>query len=72
MLIAISAITGFVSISAFFFLFGTLVGMASSAIGLKICVITTQIKKYNSIIKKKKMHYKIVFLGKSKLNIVQI
>ena len=30
------------------------IGIASSAIGLKICAITAGIKKYESIIKKKK------------------
>ena len=41
----------------------------SSAIGLKISVKTTGIKKYKSIIKKKrKKHDKILLLSKSKLN----
>ena len=41
----------------------------SSVIGLKICVITEGIKKYNPIIKKKKKkHDKIVLLTKTKLN----
>ena len=45
------------------------VGITSSAVGIKICVITTLIKKYKSIIKKKKKkHNKIVLLGKDKLN----
>ena len=30
------------------------IGITSSAIGLKICAITAEIKKYNSIIKKPK------------------
>ena len=38
----------------------------NSLIGLKICAIATAIKKYTSIIKKKKKkHDKIVFLAKS-------
>ena len=49
-----STITGCVSISAFASLVGIPIGIASSTIGLKICVITAGIKKYKSIIKKKK------------------
>ena len=39
--------------------------ITSSAIGLKICVITPGIKKYKSVIKKKKKHDKIVLLPRS-------
>ena len=52
-LVVISAITGCVSISAFASLVGIPIRITSSAIGLKICVITAGIKKYKSIIKKK-------------------
>ena len=52
-LIAISAITGYVSISAFSSLSGTPITITSSAIALKICVITARVKKYKPIIKKK-------------------
>ena len=59
-------ITGCVSISAFASLIGIPIGSASAAIGLKICVITGGIKKYKSIIRKKKTkHDKIVLLAKS-------
>ena len=45
----------------------------SSAIGLKICAIAAGIKKYKSIIKKKKKkHDKIVLLAKSKLNSIEV
>ena len=45
----------------------------SSAAGTKICVITAAIKKYKSIIKKKrKKHDKIVLLPKSKLNSIEV
>ena len=47
-LILASTITGCVSISI-------PIEITSSAIGLKICAITAGIKKYKSIIKKKKM-----------------
>ena len=43
-------------------------GITSSAIRLKTCAITPGIKKYKSMInKKKKKHDKIVLLAKSKL-----
>ena len=52
---------------------GIPIGITSSAIGLKICAITAGIKKYKSIIKKKKKkHDKIVSLAKSKLNRIQV
>ena len=44
LLIAISTITGCVSVSAFTSLVGIPIGITSSAIGLKICVITAGIK----------------------------
>ena len=61
-----SKITSCVLISAFTTL---AVGITSSAVRLKICAITAGIKKYKSIIKKKKKkHNEIVLLGKPKLN----
>ena len=53
LLILVSTITSCVSISAFTSLVGIPIGITSSAIGLKICVITVGWKKYKSIIKKK-------------------
>ena len=53
-LIFISAVSDFISVSAFASLVGVPVGIADSAVGLKICAITAGIKKYRSIIKKKK------------------
>ena len=49
-------------------------GITSSTIGLKICAIAAGIKKYKSIIKKKKKkrHDKIVLLAKSKLNSIAV
>ena len=49
-----SAITGCILVFAFASLLGIPIVIASSAIGLKICAITTGIREYNSIIKKKK------------------
>ena len=61
-----SAITGCLSISAFTSIVGIPLEITSSAIGSKICAITAGIKKYKSIIKKKKKkHNKIVLLAKS-------
>ena len=52
---------------------GIPVGITSSAIGLNICAVTAAIKKYKSMIKKKKKkHDKIVFLAKSKLNSIEV
>ena len=57
----------------FFFFSWFPIGITSSAIGLKICAITARIKKYKSIIKKKKKkHDKIVLLAKSKLNSIEV
>ena len=68
-----SAITGCISISAFASFNDIPIGIMSSTLGLKICAITAGIKKYQSIIKKKKMQYdKIVLLGKSKLNSIEV
>ena len=58
--IVISTIAGCVFISAFASLVGIPIGITSYAIGLKICGITTEIKKYKSMIKKKK-HEKIIY-----------
>ena len=73
LLILIATLPGCVSISAFASLVGITMGITSSAIGLKICVITAGIKKYMSIIKKKeKKHDKIVLLAKYKLNSIEV
>ena len=49
------------------------VGITSSAVGIKICAITSGIKRYKSVIKKKKKkHDKIVLLGKDKLNTIEV
>ena len=65
--------TRYASISAFASLVEIPIGLTISAIGLKICVITVAIKKYKSIIKKKQKKYnKIVLLGKSKLNSIEV
>ena len=73
LLILASTVTGYVSISAFASLVCVLVGITSSAVGIKICAITGGIKKYKSIIKKrKKKHDKMVLLGKDKLNTIEV
>ena len=54
LLLLISTVTGFVSISVFASLLGIPTGIENSPVGLEIGVITAEIKKYKSIIKKKK------------------
>ena len=44
----------------------------SSAVVIKIFAIIAGIKKYKSIIKKKKNHDKIVLLEKDKLNTIEV
>ena len=59
--------------SAFTSLVGVSVGITSSAVGLKISAITAGTKKYKLIMKKKrKKHDKIVFLGKAKLDTIDV
>ena len=68
-----TTITGRISISAFTSMLGIPIGIKSSVIGLKICSITAGIKKFKSIIKKKKKkHDKIVLLTKSELNSIEV
>ena len=72
-LLFIFAVSGCVSISAFVSLVGVAVGIASFAVGIKICAITAVIKKYKLIIKKKrKKHDKIALLGKANLENIEV
>ena len=69
----ISAVSGCVSISALASLVGVPVGIARSAVGLKTCASTAGIKRYKSIIKKKrKKHDKILLLGRDKLDTIEV
>ena len=70
--IVISIINGCISISNFASLVGISIGITSYAIELKTCVVTARMKKYKSIIKKKKSLTKMVLLAKSKLNRIEI
>ena len=66
-LILVSTVIGCVSIFTFASLVAIPAGITSSAVGIKICPITAVIRKYKSIIqKKKKIHDEIVLLGKVK------
>ena len=68
-LILASAITGCISIFDFTSFIVFLIGITSCTIGLKIYVVTAEIKKYQSINERKKnKHDKILLLAKSKLN----
>ena len=72
-LILASTITWYISISVFASLLGIPIGITSSVIGLKICAIAAGIKKYKSVIKKKKKSSdKIILLAKSKLNSIEV
>ena len=53
-LILASTITGCILISVFASIMGIPIGITSSAIGLNVCAVAAGIKKYKSIIKKKK------------------
>ena len=54
-------------------LVGIPIGIASSAVELKICALTAGIEKYESFIKeKRKNHDEIVLLAKNKLNILKV
>ena len=67
-LILASTITGSILIAAFASLLDISIKITNSVIGLKICATASGIKKYKSIIKKKKKnHDKIVLLAKSRL-----
>ena len=57
LLILASTITGCVSVSAFASSVDIPVAITSSAVGINICAITAEIKKYKSMIKKKKKKY---------------
>ena len=72
MVVSVSKVPGCVSVFAFASLVAIPVVITSSGVGIKICAMTAGIKKYKSIIKKKKKkHDKRVFLGKGKLNIIE-
>ena len=66
-----SVVTECISTFTFASLLGITIGILYSAIGLKICTITALSKKYKPIIKKKK-HDKIVLLGKTRLNRMEV
>ena len=72
LLILASTITRCVLISAFTSLVAIPVSITSSEVGLKIRAITAGIKKYKSMIKKKKKNQaKMVLLGKVKLDTIE-
>ena len=72
-LVFISAVSGCASIFEFTSLVDVSVGIASSAAKIKISAITAGIKKYKSIIKKKRKKYdKIVMLGKAKIDTIKV
>ena len=73
LIILVSAVTDCFSTSAFASLVCVPLGITSSAVGIEICAITAGIKKYKSVIKKKKKkHDKIVLFGKDRLNAIEV
>ena len=68
-LTAISAITGCVSVSAFASFFGIPIGITSSAIGLKVFVMSVGIKKQ---VDKEKKRKRIMSQAKFKLNSIGV
>ena len=72
-LVLASTITGSIPIFSFASLLSIPRRIISSAIGIKIYSMTSGIKQYNSIIKKKKKKCdKIVLLAKSQLNNIEV
>ena len=53
LLILVSTVTGFLSISALASLVAIPVGITIYAVGIEICAITAEIKKYKWIVEKK-------------------
>ena len=72
LLILASTINFCVSISSFASLDSVPVFVTSSAVGLKTYGITAGIKKYKSVLKKKKKHDNIVLFRKDKLNTIEV
>ena len=71
-LVLVSVLTGCISIFTFASLLGIYIENTSSANRLNFFAITGGIKRFKSIIKKKKKHDKIVWLAKSKLNSIEV
>ena len=73
LLILASVVTRYASIFASASLPDIPIGIASPAIGLKICEITAIIKSYKSITRKKrKKHDKIYLFQKTKVNSIEV
>ena len=71
--VLVSAVIRYISISAFASLLDILLRITSAAKWWRKCAITAGIKKYKSIIKKKrKKHNQVVFLVKTKLNNIEV
>ena len=70
--IVVSTFSGCVSISVFTYLVAIPVGITSSAVQLKTCVINAGIIKDKSIIMKKKKKHDIVLLTNHKLNCMEV
>ena len=71
-LIFISAVIDFVWIFAFTSLVSVPVGIRRSEVGIKICAMAAAVKKFKSIIKKKKEALWNTFTRKAKLNTIKV
>ena len=68
-LIFISAVSCYVSVSEFVSLVGVSVGLASSLVVVRTCAVPAGIKRYKSVIKKKrKKDNKIVLLARTSIS----
>ena len=72
LLILVSVVTGCVSISDFASLVSIPMKSLNFSVGVEIFAKSSWIKKYKSMIKKKKKYDKIVFLAKTKLNNIEV
>ena len=72
LLVLVSKVIGCILFPAFACLDCNPRGITSYAIGLKICAITAEIKKYKSIIKKQKKKHKIILLARTNLNHIEV
>ena len=61
LLILASTVTGCLSLSTFPSLVVVYVGITSSVIGIKICAVNAEIKKYKSTVKKKNKNNRLMY-----------
>ena len=73
LLVLLSSVTGCASVSSFPSLVGNPTGVECSTVALRTCLITAEIKKFKSIIKKKRRNQnKKVLLATAKLKTMEV